>query len=269
MGPEFYAAFQVAKLALSGIRSCVEMLNEGKGQLQAVTGDIKQGVESAKAIYKEVTGFWAFIQKLFGLKTDTAHGAIPPIASPVAPRDSDPAEPEKPAKKTKRAVEQVEGPSEDEVVELFLTHFTNFIEAQTTILDAIEEQRERILNVWNPKQNNRRAAIDLIRYERRINDMAMELSGLMASGPRRLGSVREQFQEKLDIVRDAQALAKERVRIKRLQESWQQDLLRNHRIDRGTTAAAVVLLVLWMWGLLLSVGWLAKIPAGSLLGLLF
>ena len=266
MGPEFYAAFQVARLALNGIRSCVEMLNEGKGELQAVTGEIKQGVDSAKAIYKEVTGIWAFIKKLFGLDSHAAHGAIPPIASPVASSNGA----EAPAKQGKQVKQQEEqGPSEDDVVELFLTHFTNFIEAQTTILDAIEEQREKILNVWNPKQNNRRAAIDLIRYERRINDMAMELSGLMASGPRRLGSVREQFQEKLDIVKDAQAAAKQRVRIKRLQEAWQQDLLRNHRIDRGVTAAAVVLVILWMWGMLLSVGWLVKTPAGSLLGLLF
>ena len=255
-------------MALDGIRSCVDMLNEGKGELKAVTGEIKQGVESAKAIYTEVTSFWSWLTKLLGGPSKPAHGPIPP--SPAAVEASSPAEAEPAAKQGKKQVKQnVEGPSVDDVIEQFLTHFTNFIEAQTTILDAIEDEREKILNVWNPKQNNRRAAIDLIRYERRIDDMAMELSGLMAGAPRKLGSVREQFSEKLEIVRNAQAEAKNRARVKRQQELWQQDLLRNHRIDRGVTAATVVLVILWLWGMLLSLGWLGKIPAGSLLPLLF
>lgn len=257
MGPEFYAAFQVAKLALAGIRSCVDMLNEGKGELQAVTGDIKKGVESAQAIYKEVTGFWSWLQKLFGFIKQTPKPTA--LAIPAA-------EPERKTEAgTAPTVQPVsnDGPSEDDVIETFLTHFTNFVEAQTVILDAISDEREKILNVWNPKQNNRRAAIELIRYERRINDMAMELSELMAGAPRRLGSVREQFAEKLDEVRDAQSAARERFRIRKHQESWQRDLLRNHRIDRALATAGVALLLLWIWATLLSVGWLAKIHDGS------
>lgn len=250
MGPEFFAAFQVAKLALAGIRSCVDMLNEGKGELQAVTGEIKHGVETAQAIYKEVTGFWAWLQKLFG-------GVQKPKQTPQAVLES-PATPQvQPA--TAAPVPQTDGPSVDDVVELFLTHFTNFVEAQTVILDAISDEREKILNVWNPKQNNRRAAIELIRYERRINDMAMEMSELMAGAPKKLGSVREQFQEKLDEVRDAQSAARERFRIRKHQESWQRDLLRNHRIDRAMAAVMVLLLLVWIWGTLLSLRWRVRI----------
>lgn len=233
------------------------MLNEGKGELQAVTGEIKQGVESAKAIYGEVTGFWDWLKKLFGGSSKPAHGAVLPSATPAA-TSSEPAKQE--VKQAKKQIQ--EGPSEDDVIEQFLTHFTNFIEAQTTILDAIEDERDRILNVWNPKQNNRRAAIDLIRYERRINDMAMELSELMTGAPRRLGSVREQFSEKLDEVRDAQSRAKERFRFRKLQEAWQRDLLRNHRIDRAVASVTVLLILLWIWGMLLSLGWLARTPDG-------
>jgi hypothetical protein len=246
VGPEFYAAFQVAKLALAGIRSCVDMLNEGKGELQAVTGDIKKGVESAQAIYKEVTGFWSWLQKLFG-------------GSPASVLPSEPATPASVEAAPKSKPPDI---TEDDVVETFLTHFTDFVEAQTVILDAISDEREKILNVWNPKQNNRRAAIELIRYERRINDMAMELSGLMASAPKKLGSVREQFSEKLDEVRDAQSAARERFRIRKHQESWQRDLLRNHRIDRAMAMVWVAVVLLWIWATLLSVGWLVRTPDG-------
>jgi hypothetical protein len=257
VGPEFFAAFQIARMALDGIRSCVDMLNEGKGELQAVTGEIKQGVESAKQIYAEVTNFWGWIKNLFGGSSEPTHRAVLASSTSTA-TSSEPAKQE--VKQAKKQTD--EGPSVDDVIEQFLTHFTNFVEAQTTILDTIEDEREKILNVWNPKQNNRRAAIDLIRYERRINDMALELSGLMASAPRKLGSVREQFQEKLDIVQEAQARAKERARIRRLQESWQRDLLRNHRIDRAVATVWVAIVLIWIWATLLSLGWLAKTPAG-------
>jgi len=230
------------------------MLNEGKGELQAVTGDIKKGVESAQAIYKEVTGFWSWLQKLFGSVKPKPTALAVPVAEPKREVEASAAAPVQAASS--------DGPSEDDVIETFLTHFTNFVEAQTVILDAISDEREKILNVWNPKQNNRRAAIELIRYERRINDMAMELSELMAGAPRRLGSVREQFAEKLDEVRDAQSAARERFRIRKHQESWQRDLLRNHRIDRAMAMVWVAVLLLWIWATLLSVGWLVKTPDG-------
>ena len=251
MGSEFYAAFQVAKLALAGIRSCVDMLNEGTTEIQRVKKDITQGVESAKALYSEVTGFWGWFKKLLG-STKSAQAPAPSAAPAPVETTAAPAKEE--------YVDFV--PDEDEIVEQFLTHFTNFIDAQTTILDTIEDQREKILNVWNPKQNNRKVAIELIRHERKINDMAMELSELMASAPRRLGSVREQFQEKLDIVVEAQSRAKERARIRRLQESWQRDLLKNHRIDRAIAVATVFLILLWIWGMLLSLRWLVTTPDG-------
>ena len=253
MGPEFFAAFQVAKMALAGIRSCVEMLNEGKGELQAVTGEIKHGVETAQAIYKEVTGFWAWLQKLFGAVNSKPTALAVPVAESKREAEASVAAPVQTSN---------EGPSIDDVVELFLTHFTNFVEAQTVILDAISDEREKILHVWNPKQNNRRAAIELIRYERRINDMAMEMSELMASAPKKLGSVREQFQEKLDEVRDAQSNARERFRIRKHQESWQRELLRNHRIDRAMATAVVAVILLWIWATLLSLGWLVRTPDG-------
>lgn len=229
-------------MALAGIRSCVDMLNTGTAEIQRVKKDITQGVESAKALYSEVTGLWGWITKLLrGAKP--AQSAVAP--DPIKPATAEP----KPAAKSKAKDDGYEEhiPDEDEIVEQFLTHFSNFIEAQTTILDAIAEKRDEILNVWNPKQNNRKVAVELIRYERRINDMAMELSELMASGPKRLGSVRDEFSEKLDIVISAQRKAREKQRIKEAKERAQAWQRRSDRID--TTWA-------WIWsGVLVFYFW--------------
>lgn len=240
MGPEFLLAFQTAKLALAGIRSCVEMLSEGKAEIQRVKKTVEQGVGDAKAIYAEVTGIWAWLQGLFGIKPAAKAVAVPsaepkPAAAPA------------PAKAVQADEYEDHIPDQDEVVEQFLTHFSNFIEAQTTILDTINDKRDEILNVWNPKQNNRKVAVELIRYERRINDMAMELSELMAAGPRRLGSVRDEFKEKLDIVIEAQSKAREVQRRKEAKERAEQWQRRSDQIDTTWSWVWSGMLVFYFW----------------------
>jgi Fe2+ transport system protein B len=222
----------------------VELLNEGKGELKAVTSEIKQGVESAKAIYTEVTGFWAWLKKLFDGFSDKPRSDVPTVASTTATAATATVE-QKQGKAAPKPAD--EGLSEDDVVESFLTHFTNFIEAQTVILDTIAEERERILNVWNPKQNNKKVAIELIRHERRINDMALELSELMAGAPKKLGSVREQFQEKFNVVQEAQRKARDKQRAKEAKERATISARRNDRIDRSMTIFWTCIIVLYFW----------------------
>ena len=45
-------------------------------------------------------------------------------------------------------------------------------------------------------------------------------------------------------------------------KQWQRYLLRNHRIDRAILAATVMLVIIWMWGMMLSLGWLERTPGG-------
>ena len=89
--------------------------------------------------------------------------------------------------------------------------------------------------------------------------------------PERLGlqALYSRFLEMYDQILEEQEFARAVKAKKERDARWQQDLLRNHRIDRGITAVAVILLILWMWGLFLSLGWLVRIPAGSLRVLLF
>lgn len=214
------------------------MLNEGVVEVQRVKKDIAKGVESAQTLYKEVTGIWGWLKSLVAPKP-------PAPVSPIAPAVTAPAKPSKKAKADDGYEDHI--PNDDEIVDLFLTNFTTFVEAQTTILDTIADERERILHVWNPKQNNRKAAIELIRYERKINDMALELSEIMAGAPKKLGSVREQFQEKLDQVQAAQAKAKALQRRKEAQERAKEWQIRSDRIDTGWTMLWTAILIFYFW----------------------
>lgn len=256
---EIVLAFQAASAAIEGIRTCCNALNEGRAEIQRIKKTVEGGVNDAKAIYQEVTGLWSWIQGLLGLKPkpkqlDDIHVADTTKSSSAAPA--------KPSKKSKKDefVEHI--PTPDELTEQFTDHLGNFLDAQATILDAIEADRERIFNTFDGSQNNRKEAMNLIKYERKINAMAMELSSILAAAPRSLGPVREEFQEKYDLILDKQSEARERARVKRLQEQWQRDLLRNHRIDRAMATVGVFVLLMWMWGVLLSLRWLVRTPDG-------
>ena len=201
------------------------MLSEGKAEIQR----IKKGVENAKEIVSEVKSIWSSIARFFR-KTDPIEKSI------------------ESATKHSQKTEYIDHiPTEEEVKDQFFDHMTNFMEAQSVILDYISDERERILNRFDPKQKTKREAANLMKYERKINDMAMEFSELMAAAPRRLGSIRDQFKEKYDEILAAQAKAKERERIKRQQEAWQQESEHLDKIELAWSMFLTLVFVLGLW----------------------
>jgi hypothetical protein len=238
---ELYLAFQMATAALSGIRSCVDMLNEGKVEIQR----IKKGVESAQEIAKEVKNFWSWLTKLI----DKLTGKAPSVHVPIVPTIDAPAAKAAPAEKSKKDKDEYVDviPSEDDMIEKFLDNFQLFLDAQAAILDHIAEKRAAILKVWNPKQNSRKEAVELIRAERRIDAMALELSEIMAAAPRKLGNVREQFAEKYQEVLAAQAKARAAQRKAEAQARAKEWSERSDRIDRRMAFFWGFLLVFYFW----------------------
>ena len=66
-----------------------------------------------------------------------------------------------------------------------------------------------------------------------------------------------------DLILEEQEYAKQVKRKAERDHKWQRDLIRNHRIDRTVVAATVALLILWMWGFLLSLDLLVRTHSGS------
>jgi len=108
--------------ALKGIRSCCEMLSEGKAEIQR----IKKGISDAKEIAKEVSGFWSWIQGLF-LPKDKQPSVVVKV--------------EEPKKKVKdEYVDYI--PDEDAVIDQFIKHVGDFFKAQAYLV-AYKEDLER------------------------------------------------------------------------------------------------------------------------------
>ena len=224
-------AFEGAKFALNGIRSCCEMLSEGKVEIQR----IKKGVEDAKSIAKDVSGLWVFLKSLFDAfigKRKPDPLIAPVVVAPVA-------------KKKDEYVDFI--PDEDDISEQFFDHLINFMQSQAVILDHIAEQKEQLLNHFNPDQNSRVAAALLIKDERKINQMALEFSALLSNAPRVLGAVHADFREKYPVVVEAQERAKERLRIARQQAAWRQEEAYKEGLELGVGLFLTLLLVGWLW----------------------
>lgn len=225
-------AFEGAKFALNGIRSCCDMLAEGKVEIQR----IKKGVEDAKSIAKDVSGLWTFLKSLLdaflGKPKAHADGVVVPPPPPAAkPKDE--------------YVDYV--PDEDDISEQFFDHLITFMQNQAVILDHIAEQKEHLLNHFNPDQNSRVAAALLIKDERKINQMALEFSALLVSAPRALGAVYTDFKEKYPVVVEAQARAKERLRIARQHESWRREQAYKEGLALVVGLFLTLLLTVWLW----------------------
>jgi hypothetical protein len=243
-----------AQAAVSAIRKGCEMLAEGKAEIDKFKKTVEGGVANATAIYKEVTGLWGWLSGLFGAK--------PAKPTPVAKAVEQAATPVK--KKTKKepdpeiSYEEFQARSVHDICEQLKVYFE--------ILRQLKQHCQELKDQSLTSENVAGSAIDRIEIEWQMQQMAVQVREAMVYTPERLGlkDLYTNFLKTYDDILEEQEFARQVQRKKERDAKWQRDLLRNHRIDRAITAVVVLLLILWMWGFLLSLGWLVKTHAGSL-----
>lgn len=253
-----------AQAAVSAIRKGCEMLKEGKAEIDKFKKDVEGGVANAKAIYKEVTGLWGWLKKLFGGSSGE------PVTQKSTQDSQKPAleQPKTPAQ-TKKKVKQ---PEPEISYEEFMSRSVHDICEQLKVYFETQRQlRQYCAELEEQSKTTDKvadAAIDRIQIEWQMKQMAVQLREAMIYGTPEemgLGALYQDFLKKYDDILEEQEYERQLKAKKERDAKWQRDLLRNHRIDRAITGAVVLLLVLWMWGFLLSLGWLVKTHAGSLL----
>ena len=239
------------------------MLSEGKAEIDKFKKQVEGGVKNAQAIYKEVTGLWGWLQGLFGAQpkkqvNDTNVVDTPKSVTPT------------PKKKVKRepepeiSFEEFQARQVHEICENLKVYF----EALRQLKQHCRELEEASLTT----ENVAGSAIDRIEIEWQMLELSKQVSHVMIYGtPEKLGlgDLYKKFLRMYDQILEEQEFDRMVKRKKEIDAAWQRDLLRRHRIDRGITAVTVVLAVLWMWGTLLSLGWLVRTPGGLLRVLLF
>ena len=243
----------MAQSAVAAIRTGCNMLAEGKAEIDKFKKTVEKGVGDAKAIYSEVVGIWGWIQSLFGQKPKAKPVALPVVDAKVESK------PEKRRKEPEKELtyEEFQARQVHEICEHLKVYFEVIRELKAHCRE-LEEQSlttERVAD----------SAIDRIELEWQMKQLATQVKEAMIYTPERLGlqALYSRFLEMYDQILEEQEFARAVQAKKERDKKWQRELLRNHRIDRSVTAVAVIVLILWMWGVLLSLGWLVRTHGGS------
>mgnify|MGYP003344865362 CR=1 FL=1 len=228
------------------------MSNVDQAEIDKFKKTVEKGVGDAKAIYKEVTGIWAWIQGLFAPKKQS------PVVVKVAEKT------EAPKKEAKRKPVETELTYEEfqaRQVHDICEHLKVYFEAIRALKVHCRELEEQSLTTEKVADS----AIDRIEIQWQMKQLSAQLKQAMIYGTPKelgLGAMYEEFLITYDEIVEAQEVAATLKIKKERDDKWQRELLKHHRIDRALTGVAVVVMILWMWGIVLSLAWLVRTPAG-------
>jgi hypothetical protein len=245
----------MAQSAVGAIRAGCQMLSEGKAEIGKFKKQVEGGIADAKAIYKEVTGLWGWLMGLFGPDK--------PVQKILVPNEAIEKKPEPVAKKTKRqpepelSYEEYQARAVHDICENLKVYFEAMRQLKAHCLELEQESlvTDKVAD----------SAIDRIEIQWQMQQLSAQLKQAMIYGTPRelgLGAMYEDFLVKYDEIVEAQEVARAVKARNERNKAWQRELLKHHRIDRAITAVAVMVMVAWMWGIVLSLAWLVKTPDG-------
>lgn len=225
------------QVAFEGIQYCCEALSEGKVQIEEVKQTIEDGVGNAKAIYKEVTGFWGWLQSLFGVHPK-------PINQDKLGKLSDTSvavEASVPQKKQK-VVQHI--PDTDEIVQRFVDHVSSWFENHQKVSSWLEGALAAAFakDVIDPAEILRLTAI-----QTRVDGSYVQLSSIMAGAPKQLGPLWSNFQVMQEKVKNEQAKRKNMERIRRQQDAAKAQEASDQKLYRNLTIFYTVLIITYFW----------------------
>jgi len=240
----------MAQSAVSAIRTGCQMLSEGKAEIDKFKKSVEKGVGDAKAIYKEATGIWSWIQGLFGSKKPVA--IAPKVAEKVEAAVIQKAK--RKEKEPELSYEEYHTHAIHQVCEQLKTFFEirRNLKAHCLELEEISKTTATIED----------SAIDRVEIELQLENMTIQIREAMVYAPKELRAIYSRFLEMYDLILEEQEFARQVKRKKERDAKWQRELLRNHRVDRAIVTVTVLGLVLWMWAFMLSLGWLVRTQGG-------
>lgn len=243
----------MAQSAVAAIRRGTELLSQGKAEIDSFKKNVEKGIGDARAIYKEVTGFWGWIKGLFADK---------PAAPAIKAVEPAPAV-ERVEKKANRKQRELEPEISYEEYKIRMVNdvcerLKEFFEIRRKLrayCNELEEESKTTTTIEN-------SAIDRVKIEIQLEDMMVQIREAMVYAPPEVGAIYSRFLKMYELIMEEQEFDRQVKRKAERENKWRRDLIRNHRIDRTVVAATVAILILWMWAFLLSLGWLERTHSG-------
>ena len=222
------------------------MLSEGKAEIGKFKKQVEGGVADAKAIFKEVTGLWGWIQSLFGAAPKPS--VKPMVADTPAAGAAKPA-----AKATKKtpepelSYEEFQARTVHDICESLKVYF----EAVRQLKIHCRELEEEALVTEKVADS----AIDRIEIEWQMQQLSAQLKQSMIYGTPEslgLGGMYREFLAKQENILEEQEVARE-LKLKRDRDTaWQHEHRREILIAKLMYAVVVGVALLQMIGLYLA-----------------
>ena len=232
----------MAQSAVSAIRAGCQMLSEGKAEIGKFKKQVEGGVADAKAIFKEVTGIWGWIQGLFGAAPKPS---IKPVvaAAPAAEAKSE-------QKKTRRepepelSYEEFQARAVHEICENLKVYF----EAIRHLKAHCRELEEEALTTEKVADS----AIDRIEMQWQMKELHKQLKQAMIYGTPEelgLGAMYQEFLVKYDEILEEQEVARELKLKKERDSAWRLEHRKEILVAKLTYAIAVAMGALQVIGM--------------------
>jgi hypothetical protein len=269
-----FSLLLLAQTAVGAITAGCEMLREGKaiiddfkGEAEGVVGQINEAKEQAFELWETIVGLKDWALGLLGSVTKLDGGASPKKVNDINVADTTKSVTEAPKPVAKKAKQKQQELTYEEyqarAVHDICENLKVYFEAIRQLKAHCRELEEESLTTEKVADS----AIDRIEIQWQMNQLSAQLKQAMIYGTPRelgLGAMYEDFLIKYDEIVEAQEVAATLKFKKERDNKWQRELLKHHRIDRALAGIAVLVMVLWMWGIVLSLGWLVKTPGGLL-----
>jgi hypothetical protein len=233
----------MAQSAVGAIRAGCQMLSEGKAEIGKFKSQVEGGVADAKAIFKEVTGIWGWIQSLFSSEPAKPKSAVPlavSVAEPVKPV----AKKANRERETELSYEEFQARAVHEICENLKVYF----EAIRQLKIHCRELEEEALTTEKVADS----AIDRIEIQWQMNQLSAQLKHAMIWGTPEelgLGSMYQEFLVKYDEIVEEQEVAREVKLKKERNNAWRLEHRKEILVAKLGYVVIVSVAALWMTGL--------------------
>ena len=195
--------------------------------------EIKKTADDVTKIYKEVTGFWSNLRKLFGSKPK------PQVVTPVA----------KPKKSEFVAVD------ETQVKIDIVKNLTEFFRLQEQLAAHIREEEEKSQTVYDPDQNHMEAALKRVMAQQEMDRLVVQIRECMVyQSPPEMGALYSSVYEMRDKIEEEQTQARLREEAIKRQETWQRREDQRNLDLKLAWVLATLFFLLYLWLLFAIVG---------------
>ena len=211
------------------------MYKEGRQIVTDIAKEVDGVVKDVKQVKKNAKGIIGFFENLFSSRKESEE--VNPTTKQV-----------KPTKKVKQKPPEFD---ENLIYQQVSDALIKFFQAYNGLKNYKKEQEELALHATNEEGNE--IAIKLVIADLQMEKLNSELSNYMVYHvPGELKDLYSRVNEQIGHIANVQALARREELLAKRKAQWQRnqkaDLIKN----RMVVSAITVLMILWMWGMILS-----------------